>query len=66
MGNHIAASEEVPDEPADHQAIILGVTGRRSDPEAPSGPLADRDHERPPMATIPEYQWLRGLERPSG
>jgi len=24
-----------------------------------------RDHERPPMATIPEYQCLRGLERPS-
>jgi len=22
-----------------------------------------RDHERPPMATIPEYQCLRGLER---
>jgi hypothetical protein len=29
-------------EVADHQAIILGVTGRRTDPEAPSGPLADR------------------------
>src|SRR5207247_2146913 len=26
----------------DHDLIILGVTGRRSDPEAPSGPLADR------------------------
>src|SRR6266487_28169 len=24
-----------------------------------------RDHERPPMATSPEYQCLRGLERPS-
>jgi nucleotide-binding universal stress UspA family protein len=29
-------------EDPDHQAIVLGVTGRRGDPEAPIGPLADR------------------------
>ncbi|MFV9504592.1 MAG: glucosyl-3-phosphoglycerate synthase [Oscillochloridaceae bacterium umkhey_bin13] len=29
-------------EAPDHQAIVLGVTGRRGDPEAPIGPLADR------------------------
>jgi nucleotide-binding universal stress UspA family protein len=29
-------------EAADHQAIVLGVTGRQGDPEAPIGPLADR------------------------
>ncbi|MGQ9927851.1 MAG: glucosyl-3-phosphoglycerate synthase [Chloroflexaceae bacterium] len=29
-------------EAADHQAIVLGVTSRQGDPEAPIGPLADR------------------------
>jgi glucosyl-3-phosphoglycerate synthase len=29
-------------EAADHQAIVIGVTGRRDDAEAPGGPLADR------------------------
>lgn len=29
-------------ETADHQLIVLGVTGRQGDPEAPIGPLADR------------------------
>jgi nucleotide-binding universal stress UspA family protein len=38
----IPVEQAILTEVADHQAIILGVTGRRSDPEAPSGPLADR------------------------
>ncbi len=29
-------------ESEDHQLIVLGVTGRRSDPEAPVGPLVER------------------------
>lgn len=29
-------------EAPDHQVIVLGVTGRSADPEAPIGPLADR------------------------
>lgn len=38
----IPAEQAILAEAPDHQAIILGVTGRRGDPEAPIGPLADR------------------------
>lgn len=38
----IPAEQAILAEDPDHQAIILGVTGRRGDPEAPIGPLADR------------------------
>lgn len=38
----IPAEQAILAEAPDHQAIILGVTGRRADPEAPLGPLADR------------------------
>ncbi len=38
----IPAEQAILAEAADHQAIIIGVTGRRGDPEAPLGPLADR------------------------
>lgn len=38
----IPAEQAILAEAADHQAIVLGVTGRRGDPEAPIGPLADR------------------------
>jgi glucosyl-3-phosphoglycerate synthase len=37
----IPAEQAILAEDADHQVIVLGVTGRRGDPEAPSGPLAD-------------------------
>jgi nucleotide-binding universal stress UspA family protein len=38
----IPAEQAILAEAPDHQLIILGVTGRRGDPEAPVGPLADR------------------------
>jgi glucosyl-3-phosphoglycerate synthase len=38
----IPAEQAILAEAPDHQAIVLGVTGRRGDPEAPVGPLADR------------------------
>jgi glucosyl-3-phosphoglycerate synthase len=38
----IPAEQAILAEAPDHQAIVLGVTGRRGDPEAPIGPLADR------------------------
>jgi glucosyl-3-phosphoglycerate synthase len=37
----IPAEQAILAEAPDHQVIILGVTGRRGDPEAPAGPLAD-------------------------
>jgi glucosyl-3-phosphoglycerate synthase len=36
------AEQAILAEAADHQLIVLGVTGRRTDPEAPIGPLAER------------------------
>lgn len=39
-------------EAADHQAIVLGVTGRQGDPEAPIGPLADRILRKAPTTVI--------------
>ncbi len=38
----IPAEQAILAEAPDHEAIIIGVTGRRGDPEAPIGPLADR------------------------
>jgi glucosyl-3-phosphoglycerate synthase len=38
----IPARQAILAEAADHQAIVLGVTGRRGDPEAPIGSLADQ------------------------
>ncbi|MCU0494266.1 MAG: glucosyl-3-phosphoglycerate synthase [Chloroflexaceae bacterium] len=38
----IPAEQAILAEAGDHQAIVLGVTGRQGDPEAPIGPLADR------------------------
>ncbi|HMQ35555.1 MAG TPA: glucosyl-3-phosphoglycerate synthase, partial [Chloroflexaceae bacterium] len=38
----IPAEQAILAEAPDHHAIVLGVTGRRGDPEAPIGPLADR------------------------
>jgi glucosyl-3-phosphoglycerate synthase len=38
----IPAEQAILAEAPDHQVIVLGVTGRRGDPEAPVGPLADR------------------------
>jgi glucosyl-3-phosphoglycerate synthase len=38
----IPAEQAILAEAPDHQVIVLGVTGRRGDPEAPSGPLAER------------------------
>jgi nucleotide-binding universal stress UspA family protein len=38
----IPAEQAILAEAPDHQAIVLGVTGRRGDPEAPIGRLADR------------------------
>lgn len=38
----IPAEQAIITEAPDHQAIVLGVTGRTGDPEAPIGPLADR------------------------
>jgi glucosyl-3-phosphoglycerate synthase len=38
----IAVDQAIRAEAPDHEAIVLGVTGRRDDPEAPIGPLADR------------------------
>jgi glucosyl-3-phosphoglycerate synthase len=38
----IPAEQAILAESPDHQAIVLGVTGRRGDPEAPIGHLADR------------------------
>ncbi|MFL5800420.1 MAG: glucosyl-3-phosphoglycerate synthase [Roseiflexaceae bacterium] len=37
----IPAEQAILAEAPEHQVIVLGVTGRRSDPEAPAGPLAD-------------------------
>lgn len=38
----IPAEQAILAEAPDHQVIVLGVTGRQGDPEAPTGPLADR------------------------
>lgn len=38
----ISPEQAILSEAPDHQLIVLGVTGRRGDPEAPVGPLADR------------------------
>ncbi|HMO55873.1 MAG TPA: glucosyl-3-phosphoglycerate synthase [Roseiflexaceae bacterium] len=38
----IPARQAILAESPDHQAIVLGVTGRRGDPEAPIGSLADQ------------------------
>lgn len=38
----IPAEQAILSEAPEHQAIILGVTGRRGDPEAPLGPLTER------------------------
>ncbi len=38
----IPPEQAILSEAADHQAIVLGVTGRRGDPEAPVGFLAER------------------------
>ncbi len=38
----IPADQAILAEASDHQAIVIGVTGRRQDPEAPLGSLADR------------------------
>jgi glucosyl-3-phosphoglycerate synthase len=38
----IPARQAILAEAPDHQAIVIGVTGRRGDPEAPIGPLADQ------------------------
>lgn len=42
----IPAEQAILSEAPDHQVIILGVTGRRGDPEAPIGPLTDRIFRR--------------------
>ncbi len=38
----LPAEQAILAESGDHQLIVLGVTGRRTDPEAPIGPLAER------------------------
>lgn len=38
----LPADQAILAESDDHQLIVLGVTGRRSDPEAPVGPLVER------------------------
>ncbi|GAB4212668.1 MAG: hypothetical protein OHK0022_48810 [Roseiflexaceae bacterium] len=38
----IPAEQAILSEAPDHPVIVLGVAGRTSDPEVPSGPLADR------------------------
>ncbi len=38
----IAVDQAIRAEAPDHEVIVLGVTGRPDDPEAPLGPLADR------------------------
>jgi glucosyl-3-phosphoglycerate synthase len=38
----IPPEQAILSEAPDHQVIVLGVTGRRGDPEAPIGPLVDR------------------------
>jgi glucosyl-3-phosphoglycerate synthase len=38
----LPADQAILAEADDHQLIVLGVTGRRSDPEAPIGPLVER------------------------
>ena len=48
----IPAEQAILAEAPDHQAIVLGVTGRRADPEAPSGPLADRILRRAPATVV--------------
>lgn len=42
MERTIPAEQAILAEAPDHQAIVLGITGRSGDPEAPIGPLADR------------------------
>ncbi|NTW02081.1 MAG: universal stress protein, partial [Oscillochloris sp.] len=42
MERTIPAEQAILAEVPDHQAIVLGITGRSGDPEAPIGPLADR------------------------
>jgi len=48
----IPAEQAILDEAADHQVIVLGVTGRRSDPEAPAGPLADHILRQAPATVV--------------
>lgn len=38
----IPPEQAILSEAPDHQAIVLGVTGRRGDPESPVGPIAER------------------------
>ncbi|MBK9714757.1 MAG: glucosyl-3-phosphoglycerate synthase [Kouleothrix sp.] len=38
----IPAQQAILAEASDHQLIVLGVTGRQNDPEAPAGPLAEQ------------------------
>lgn len=42
MERTIPVEQAILAEAPDHQAIVLGITGRSGDPEAPVGPLADR------------------------
>jgi glucosyl-3-phosphoglycerate synthase len=48
----IPAEQAILAEAPDHQVIILGVTGRRADPEAPAGPLADQILRHAPATVV--------------
>jgi nucleotide-binding universal stress UspA family protein len=48
----IPAEQAILAEAGDHQVIVLGVTGRRGDPEAPAGPLADQILRHAPATVV--------------
>jgi glucosyl-3-phosphoglycerate synthase len=48
----IPAEQAILAEAPDHQVIVLGVTGRRADPEAPAGPLVDTILRNAPATVV--------------
>jgi glucosyl-3-phosphoglycerate synthase len=48
----IPAGQAILAEAPDHQVIVLGVTGRSGDPEAPAGPLADQILRHAPATVV--------------
>ena len=48
----IPAQQAILGEAPEHQLIVLGVTGRSGDPEAPAGPLADQILRHAPATVV--------------
>jgi glucosyl-3-phosphoglycerate synthase len=60
----IPARQAILAEVPDHQAIVLGVTGRRTDPEAPGGPLVDTIlHQAATTVVLVRHRMLQAEEQ---